>query len=183
MPRRMIDERTSSEVAELVGVDVRTLQRWRERGFISPRVTPSGQFWWTLKHCREASLLASLRQAGVSSQHLRRAVATLAGKGHNPTSTGRFLVRMKPNGKRKRLAETLKLIDQGAAIDLLKRGQVLAVFPIWSDAGERIALVDAIACEPSKGLKVGASSKHAADLDARSGVTKGRHLRACVDKP
>jgi hypothetical protein len=50
------------------------------------------------------------------------------------------------------------------------------------DAGFKLAMVDAIACEPSSGLKVGASSKHAADLDALEGVTKGWHLRTSADK-
>jgi DNA-binding transcriptional MerR regulator len=138
MPRRMNDGRTTREVAELVGTGVRTLQRWRERGFVSPGETPSGQLWWMPKHCREASVLASLRRAGVSNQQLRRAVEVLKDVGHNPTSTGRFLVTMKPNGKRKRLVELLKLTDEGGAIDLLKRGQVQAMLPIWWDPEELV---------------------------------------------
>lgn len=122
---------TTTQVAEKVGTTTRTLQRWVERGFVDPEETPSG-FRWLPKHAHEAAVLAGLRAAGVSNQKLRRAVSHLKAIGHNPTSTGRFLVSMRPTaGKRKRIGELLKITDRGEAIDLLKGGQVQAVLPLW----------------------------------------------------
>lgn len=112
---------TLSEAAERIGVPQPTLTRWVKSGLVRPpdyvgrqrvpvNVTP--------KCLREFSMLAQLREAGVSFQALRRAAKYLRGLGQNPFSSGRFAVL--------KGGELVKLCDEGAAVELIKQpGQMV----------------------------------------------------------
>lgn len=120
------------EVAHEVGANLRTVQRWVERGFVKPETAGDGSFRWAPKHRREARVLACLRQLGVSNQQLRKMVARLKALGHNPTSTGQFLVSLRHRGagKAPRIGELLKVCEEGETLDLLRGGRVAALFPL-----------------------------------------------------
>lgn len=120
------------EVARECGANLRTVQRWVSRGFVVPESSNDGSFRWGAKHRREARVLACLRQLGVSNQRLRKVVTRLKDEGHNPTSTGQFLVALRPRagGKAPRIDSLIKVCGEGEALDLLRGGRVASLFPL-----------------------------------------------------
>jgi len=119
------------EVAEIHGIPYRTLMRWAEDGLLNPVGARRGHRYpatWHETDVREASVLAGLRRAGFSLQRLREAVDYLRSIGHNPMSSGAFLVVRTSEGHP---ADVIKFCDTGEAIALLRRpGQL--VFPLWA---------------------------------------------------
>jgi len=121
---------SAQEVARLSDTNYRTLMRWVNEGLLRPEGANRGYGWattWEAKDVREASILSALRRAGFSLQRLREAIEYLRSLGHNPLSTGEFIVVKRGDGAPK---DVIKLCDTGEAMALLKdRGQL--VFPIW----------------------------------------------------
>ena len=119
------------EVAEIHGLPYRTLMHWVEGGLLNPEGARRGHRYattWHEKDLREASVLAGLRRAGFSLQRLGEAVDYLRSIGHNPMSTGEFLVVRTVEGEP---ADVIKFCDTGEVIALLRRpGQL--VFPLWA---------------------------------------------------
>jgi len=85
-------------------------------------------------------VLACLRQLGVSNQRLRKVVGMLKAEGHNPTSTGQFLVAMRHRGtgKTPRIEQLLKVCQEGETLDLLRGGRVAALFPLAPPSDEAV---------------------------------------------
>jgi hypothetical protein len=110
--------------------------RWHTSGLLSPegggrqRVVTC----WQPKDVREASILGGLRRAGVTMQSLRDALAYLRRLGHNPMSSGDFLVVRGRTGKPK---DVIKVCGAGEAIRVLsRRSRGQFVFPIWTPLEE-----------------------------------------------
>ncbi len=127
---------TASEVASKVGVPYRTLMNWLEHGLLNPARARSGhgvQTEWRAKDVREASVLNSLRRAGFSLQNIKKAHAYLRSIGHNPMSSGQFIVIRTGKGEPK---DIVKICDEGEAMALLRdRGQL--VLPLWDEDLDR----------------------------------------------
>jgi len=135
---------TSAEVARETGTRIRTLQRWVERGFVSPDRDPkkNRDLRWNPKHLREARVLAGLRSMGVSNQQLHKAIARLVAAGHNPTSTGRFLVQLRRDrlgNPRGGVASLVKVCDEGDALDLMRGGRVACLWDLDPPGDELVA--------------------------------------------
>jgi len=122
---------TAHAVAELLRVPYSTLMRWVGVGLLAPEGARGGRrraTTWRVKDVREASILVALRRAGFSLQRLRAAMAYLRSIGHNPMSTGEFLVVRGGDGEP---ADLIKVCSSGEAIDLIRRrGQM--VLPLWT---------------------------------------------------
>src|SRR5262249_51774759 len=85
---------TSDEVAQMLRVPYRSLMRWVEEGLVQPfRVGKRVRAprLWNEKHIREARVIRTLRNEGVSMQAVKAAMDHLRSWGHNPFSTGTFL--------------------------------------------------------------------------------------------
>jgi DNA-binding transcriptional MerR regulator len=104
--------------------------QWVQYGLLHPEGANRGRRYtttWREKDAREASILAALRTAGFSLQRLRQAIDYLRDLGHNPMSTGEFIVIRRSGGEP---ADVIKITDSGEAIPLLRdRGQL--VMPLW----------------------------------------------------
>lgn len=128
-------EYTAAQAAQLLGMPYRTLMAWAEGGLLNPEGARRGRRYpttWHEKDVREASVLVALRRVGFSLQRLREAMDYLRSLGHNPMSSGRFLVVRTGDGH---LSELLKFCDTGEAIALLQRpGQL--VLPLWTPDSE-----------------------------------------------
>jgi len=126
---------TTQQVAEQTGVHYRTLMRWIEQGLIQAAVEGrrGQQTLLSKKGFREVAILAKLREF-LSLQQLRQALDFLRCQGHNPLSSGDFVVVRDIRGDR----SLLKICDQGEMIELLENhpGQ-LRLFPVF-DIEERI---------------------------------------------
>lgn len=138
-------------VSRLAGIPRRTLLSWVETGLLRPAVytgrrrTPVG---FSQKDVKEAIRLARLREY-LPVQLLRKVINRLRSMGHNPLSTGEFLVIQPARGRR----ELLKICDVKEARQLLRlsgpeeRGQ-LVLIPLSVDevaagvrAGEQLLLL------------------------------------------
>lgn len=123
---------TAYEVADLLGMPYRTLMSWVEHGLLNPENARRGHrraTIWHATHVREASVLNALRMAGFSLQQLFAARDYLISLGHNPLSTGDFLVM---RGARGNCKDIVKICDTGEAVSLLaQRGQLL--LPLWRE--------------------------------------------------
>jgi len=122
----------AAQVADMVGVPYRTLMDWVAHELLNPLNARSGQriqTAWRPKDVREASVLANLRRAGFSLQNIKRACAYLRSLGHNPMSTGEFIVIRTGKGEPR---DIVKFCDTGEAVALVKdRGQL--VLPLWTE--------------------------------------------------
>lgn len=127
---------TGYEVARKCGIPYRSLQNWVEQGLLNPEGCRRGQrrpATWHGKDLREAGVLAACRRAGFSLQKLHKAVVWLRRAGHNPMSTGTFVVVKMGNGGHP--SELIKFCDTGEALALVQQpGQlVLPLLPIKGD--------------------------------------------------
>ena len=132
---------TSETAAEALGVPYRTLMSWVESGLLEPdRVI--GQYKpghkrperrWSRKHLREARVFIDLRRRGVPLKTIRKAMDYLRSLGHNPFSTGKFLVIGDPH----KPGSVIKICDSGEVLDLVARGQL--VLPLAPDEPEQEA--------------------------------------------
>ncbi len=126
---------TAQEVAELTGTPYGSLMYWVKEHLLNPEGARAGRrraTIWHDKDLREAAILNGLRRAGLSLQQLRRAIEYLRSVGHNPLSTGQFLVVSNQDGEPQ---DVIKLCDEGEAIDLLKQpGQL--VLRLWDGDGD-----------------------------------------------
>ena len=132
----MTDTYTAYQVAERVGVAYRSLMRWVQRGILNPEGARRGhrnETTWHDKDLREASVLAGCLRAGFSMQKMGKALEYLRGIGHNPMSTGDFLVIRLGNGADP--SELVKICDTGEALALVRQpGQlVMRLQPIEGD--------------------------------------------------
>jgi len=132
----MMTTYNSYEVAGRVGVSYRTLMRWVQHNILNPEGARRGHRFpttWHRKDLREASVLAACLRAGFSLQRMRKALNYLRGIGHNPLSTGDFLVIRLGNGGDP--SELVKICDTGEALALIQQpGQlVMRLQPIGGD--------------------------------------------------
>jgi len=99
---------------------------WVEQGLLNPEGARRGRRYpstWSAKDLREATVLTACRRAGFSLQRLRRAIEYLRSLGHNPLSTGEFIVVGTGKGEP---AELIKVCDSGEALALIRDpGQVV----------------------------------------------------------
>jgi len=116
---------TSEDAAKLLGIPYRSLMHWVEYQLVEPYRAGNRQRaprLWSEKHIREARVIKTLRDDGVSMQAVKRAMDYLRREGYNPFSTGKFLAL-------NRGAEVIHLRDEEDAISLLKEpGQRLLLF-------------------------------------------------------
>ena len=119
------------EVAGRIGTPYRTLMNWTEQGLLNPEGARRGRRYpstWCTKDLREATVLTALRRAGFSLQRLRKAMDYLRSVGHNPMSTGEFVVVRTGKGEP---AELIKFCDTGEALALIQDpGQVVMPLPL-----------------------------------------------------
>ena len=118
---------TTEFVADTIGMSRRTLLHWVSEGLIQPvqwENTRRVPVLWSEKNVREASVLLHLRKSRLSLQKIRSIMAYLRGLGHNPLSTGEFVVFTGSKGKP---SEIVKICTTGEAIALMKshRGQLM----------------------------------------------------------
>lgn len=119
---------TSAQVAEKVAVPYRKLMRWVEEGLLHPDRVPEHRrpaAKWTAKDVREANVIVQLRQRGVPLQRIHQAMDYLRSLGHNPFSSGQFLVLGDPT----RDSGFVKVCETGEVIDLVSHGQL--VLPLF----------------------------------------------------
>lgn len=118
------------EVAGKIGTPYRTLMHWVGQGLLNPEGARRGRRYastWNAKDLREATILAALRRAGFSLQRLRKAFEYLRSVGHNPMSTGEFVVVHTGKGEP---AELIKFCTSGEALALIRDpGQVVMPLP------------------------------------------------------
>lgn len=113
---------TLQQAAEVIDVPLSTVSRWvqqrmvRPPGYVGQQRVPVNI---TPKCLGELAVIAQLRRAGVSFQHLREAADYLRGLGHNPFSTGKWAVL--DHGRK-----LVKICDRGGAIEVLDQpGQMV----------------------------------------------------------
>lgn len=126
---------TSFEVAQMAGVQYRTLMYWVAFGLLNPVNARAGKrkdTIWIDKDVREASMLNCLRRAGFSLQRLRQAMDYLRSINHNPLSTGDFIVVRTREGEPQ---DVIKICDSGEAFQLLHHVEQL-VMPLWQSGKE-----------------------------------------------
>lgn len=131
---------TTAQVVQLVGRPRRTIMQWLEDGLILPdtpyRKRHGARVLWSAKMTREALLISQLRGLGLSLQALRRVTTDLQALGHNPLSSGQFLVL---GGAVGQPTELVKLCEgpNGAteALSLMRggRGQLLLPLELPTD--------------------------------------------------
>jgi len=109
--------------------------RWFERGLVTPQGggAQGKDTWWTAKDVREASILAGLRTARFSLQKLTEAIVYLRGIGHNPMSSGQFLVISGNDGDPR---ELVKICSTGEAVALMRKHRGQLILPLWSPPTE-----------------------------------------------
>jgi DNA-binding transcriptional MerR regulator len=128
----MSDAYTTAYVADALGVPQRTLLHWVSEGLIEPAQwerTRRVPVLWSEKNVREASVLVHLRTSRLSLQKIRGIMGYLRRLGHNPLSTGQFLVLTGSTGKPSQL---VKVCASGEALQLMTRGQGQLMLPLWS---------------------------------------------------
>jgi len=119
-----------TEVAKMLGVNYRSLMRLQEQQLID--VGGGGQHGratlWTRKNIQEASVIFNLRAARVSLQKIRETMDWLRDQGHNPFSTGEFVVISSKSGQPK---DIIKFVDKDTAFSIMGNTKGQLVFPIW----------------------------------------------------
>ena len=123
---------TAGEVAKKISCPYATLMSWVSHEMLNPQNARAGrriETVWRAKDVREASVLNNLRRSGFSLQEIKKALAYLRGLGHNPMSTGEFIVVRNGRGEPK---DIVKFCDTNEAMNLVKdRGQL--VLPLWGE--------------------------------------------------
>ncbi len=123
----------AKQVATMISVPYRTLMFWVEEGLLHPSWNTNSQkrskVRFTPKDVREASILAGLRANRLSLQQLRNSLSYLRSVGHNPLSTGDFLIIRGRDGKP---ADLLKFCSSGEVMDLMRGRYGQLVMPLWS---------------------------------------------------
>lgn len=131
------------EVARLIDIPYRTLMHWVATGLVTPEalVQSSGRrrVRFRPEDIREIRLIAELRRH-LSGPQLRKALNYLRRLGHNPLSTGRFMVVELYSGRK----EFIKVVGSREAIRLIQQ----------EPAGQR-ALIPYTEVELEAGLKTG----------------------------
>lgn len=131
------------EVARRIGIPYRTLMHWVATGLVAPAVpverTGRRRVRFRPADLREVQLIAELRRH-LSGPQLREALNYLRRLGHNPLSTGRFMVVELFSGRK----EFIKVVGSREAIRLLRQ----------EPAGQR-ALIPYTEAELEAGLKTG----------------------------
>lgn len=125
---------TTEHVAELVGVPYSTLAQWAAEGLIDVKRGRSKRdgYSWTAKHVYEAKVMADMRGLEVPLQLMRKAMKFLRTRGHNPFSTGTYLVIRRGSGKGSRRIEALiKVCDSGELIEIVGKGRGQYVLPLF----------------------------------------------------
>jgi DNA-binding transcriptional MerR regulator len=121
------------DVANELGISVRTLQFWIAEGLLTPEHNKNperrSRIRFSVKDVREASILNALRAQNLSLQALRESLNYLRSIGHNPMSTGEFLLIKGGNGKP---ADLLKFCTSGEVLDLLREHRGQFVLPLWT---------------------------------------------------
>ena len=124
---------TSEEVSNYTGTHYRTIVRWASGRIIEVEGGGYGNAWkWSEKNLREAEVLASLRREGFSLQELAHTMTRLHNElGHNPFSTGDFIVLKKPSrqGQRRTDPQLVKVCSTGEALDISKQGFAQLLLP------------------------------------------------------
>lgn len=124
---------TSKQVAEMIGVPYRTIMHWVTDGLIRPAfeqgIERRKKIRFSAKDVREASILAGLRANRLSLQQVRESLSYLRSIGHNPMSTGDFLIIQGRDGKPKDL---LKFCNSGEVLDIIKGRYGQLVMPLWT---------------------------------------------------
>ena len=119
-----------TEVAKLLGVNYRSLMRLQEQRLID--VGGGGQHGkstlWTPKNIQEASVIFNLRAARVSLQKIRETMEWLREQGHNPFSSGEFVVISSKSGQPR---DIIKFVDKDTAFSIMGSGKGQMVLPIW----------------------------------------------------
>lgn len=126
------------EAARIAGVPQPTASRWIRAGLIRPEGYVCRQrvpVQMGQKELAELCNLARIRNL-LSLQEMKKAARFLREElGHNPFSTGRFMVLDGPPGKR----ELVKVCSTGEAIALMKdRGQMLLFPVIEPEEGDKL---------------------------------------------
>mgnify|MGYP001370447136 CR=1 FL=1 len=138
-------ELTTKQVADRFRIPLRTLQRWIEGRLVEPKqVAAAGNpFIFDDKNLREVSVIQSLREAGCSMQEVKAAARYLRSIGHNPYSTGQFLVMSRKKGKGRQI---IKLVQgESQAFELLRehQGQALLMLALEEEHKEEPAALTA----------------------------------------
>lgn len=125
---------TVMEAAEQAGVAYRTLHNWIDYGLIRPEHDQGPErkkkIVFRDKDIREASILGALRRAGFSLQALRDSLDYLRSIGHNPMSTGEFLVIKGRSGKP---ADLLKFCTTSEVSDIMQNQEkAVHVSRLWT---------------------------------------------------
>ena len=119
-----------TEVAKMLGVNYRSLMRLQEQRLID--VGGGGQHGratlWTPKNIQEASVIFNLRAARVSLQKIRETMDWLRDQGHNPFSSGEFVVISSKSGHPR---DIIKFVDKDVAFSIMGNGKGQMVLPIW----------------------------------------------------
>ena len=128
---------TTAQVAKIAGVAYSTLADWARTGLVDvkrPKCRREG-YAWSAKHVHEIRVVADLRRLDVPMQKIRDSMRLLRSMGHNPYSTGKFLVISKGHGRgRKRVPSLVKVCDSGEVIEIIGRHRGQYVLPLWSEA-------------------------------------------------
>ena len=131
------------EVARLIGIPYRTLMHWVATGLVAPLAPEQWRGRRRVRFrphdIREVQLIAQLRRH-LSGPQLREALNYLRRLGHNPLSTGRFMVVELYSGRK----EFIKVVGNREAIRLLRQ----------EPAGQR-TLIPYTEAELEAGLKTG----------------------------
>ena len=125
---------TTAQVAHRAGIPYSTLAQWAAEGLVDVKPPKSKRdgYKWTAKHLREILVMARMREIGVPMQLMRESMGYLRTLGHNPYSTGRFLVLRKGSGRgRNRIDRLVKVCDGGEAIEIIGRHRGQYVLPLW----------------------------------------------------
>jgi hypothetical protein len=129
----------SHEVAAMLDMPYRTLMNWCEWGHLRPEGEgiQSYPYTWRAKDVHEAHVLHAMRVARVSMQKLVKVMDWLRSIGHNPLSTGEFVI---VNGKADKPQDIIKFCTTGEAISLLQKGtRGQLILPLWTpEAGDQV---------------------------------------------
>ncbi len=116
----MNKEYGAREVARMLGIPYRTLMHWVATGLVAPEavgeVGGRRRVRFGSKDLHEVRLIAELRRH-LSGPQLRDALNYLRRLGHNPLSTGRFMVVELYSGRK----EFIKVVGSQEAIRLLRQ--------------------------------------------------------------
>ena len=113
-------------VAQKIGTPYRTLMEWVAKGIVRPALYTPGKrtTFFSQENVREILILRALREH-LSLQQIRSALDDLRQIGHNPLSTGDFIVARNVRGERL----MLKICNEDQIIELLRqRPQMIELF-------------------------------------------------------